>query len=57
MKKSEETVSILESISNLKKDLLVIRIKSSSGEEFSIGEYRSKKKEIARLFTKLNNKK
>jgi ribosomal protein L29 len=49
--------SALLAISNLKKDLLMMRIKASSGGEVVIKDYKQKKKEVARLFTKLNNKK
>lgn len=52
--KKEETKSILASIASIKKDLLIKRVKASSGEVISIKEYKEKKKEVARLFTKLN---
>jgi ribosomal protein L29 len=50
-----EKKSTLLSISNLKKELLLIRIKASSGESISIKSYKEKKKEVARLFTKINS--
>ena len=52
--KKEEAKSTLTNIANLKKELLMMRVKSSSGEEVVIKDYKNKKKEIARLFTKLN---
>ena len=55
--KKEEKKSILASIASLKKELLMMRIKSSSGETISAKDYKSKRKEVARLFTKINNKK
>lgn len=55
--KSEEKKSILAQISNLKKELMMMRIKSSSGESIVIKDYRQKRKEVARLFTKINNTK
>ena len=51
-----DTKSIFAEIQNLKKDLLSMRIKSSSGDVISVKEYKKKKKEIARLFTKINAK-
>jgi ribosomal protein L29 len=55
--KKEETKSALASIANLKKELLMIRIKASSGEAVAAKDCKNKRKEIARLFTKLNAKK
>ena len=52
--KIEERKSILANIASLKKDLKVIRIKVSSGEAMAVKDYKSKKKEVARLFTQLN---
>lgn len=54
MMKQEKIKTILLDIANLKKDLLMMRIKSSSGETVVSKDYKSKKKEVARLFTKLN---
>lgn len=54
--KKEEKQSALIDIANLKKELLMMRIKASSGELTVIKEHKKKKKEIARLFTKINNK-
>lgn len=55
--KKEEQQSILANISTLKKELLMMRIKVSSGETIIAKDYKNKKKEVARLFTKINNKK
>lgn len=55
--KKEEKKSALASIAGLKKDLLMMRIKASSGETISAKDYKNKKKEVARLFTQINNKK
>ena len=55
--KKEEKQSNLAEISNLKKDLMMMRIKSSSGEAVNIKDYKIKKKAVARLFTKINDKK
>lgn len=55
--KGEENKSILAQISDLKKELMVMRVKASSGESIVIKDYRQKRKEVARLFTKINNKK
>lgn len=46
--------SALADIANLKKELLMMRIKASSGETIVAKDYKNKKKEIARLFTKIN---
>ncbi len=55
--KIEEKKSALVDIANLKKELLMMRIKSSSGESIVAKDYRNKRKEIARLFTKINSNK
>ncbi len=55
--KQEEKKSVLASIASLKKELLMFRVKASSGEMVSVKEYKDKKKEVARLFTKLNAQK
>jgi hypothetical protein len=36
---------------------MMTRIKASSGEAILLKDYRGKRKEIARLFTKINDKK
>jgi ribosomal protein L29 len=55
--KKEEKQSILADISNFKKELMMMRIKASSGDAVIVKDYKIKKKEIARLFTKLNSAK
>jgi len=55
--KKEDNKSALANIADLKKDLLMMRIKASSGETIVAKDYKNKKKEVARLFTKINNKK
>jgi ribosomal protein L29 len=55
--KKEEKKSALANISGLKKELLMMRIKASSGETIIAKDYKNKKKEVARLFTQINNKK
>lgn len=52
----DQKVSMQNEISNLKKDLMLLRIKKSSGENISVVEYKNKKKEVARLLTKINKK-
>jgi len=54
--KSEEKKSILAEISSLKKELLMMRIKASSGDSIPTKDYRQKKKKVAQLFTQINNK-
>jgi ribosomal protein L29 len=48
--------SIWVSISELKKKLLEIRIKKTSGNKVENGDIKKTKKEIARLLTKINKK-
>jgi ribosomal protein L29 len=55
--KKEEKQSALIDIANLKKELLMMRIKASSDEATIAKDYRNKRKEIARLFTKINSNK
>lgn len=55
--KKEEKNAALNNISNLKKDLMLMRVKASSGEAVAVKDYKLKRKEIARLFTQINNKK
>lgn len=55
--KKEEKSSTLAEIATIKKDLMMMRIKSSSGESVVAKEYKNKKKAIARLFTKINSNK
>ena len=51
----EEKKSILLNIAYLKKELLIARLKISMKDSVIIKDYRNKKKEVARLFTKLNS--
>lgn len=53
----EEKKSALANIATLKKELMMMRIKSSSGEAIAAKDYKNKRKEVARLFTKLNSNK
>ena len=57
MTKKEDTKSVLVNIANLKKELMMMRIKASSGDSVAVKDSKLKKKEIARLFTKLNSNK
>ena len=52
--KKDDKKSDLANIASLKKELLMMRIKTSSGEPVPAKDYKNKRKEIARLFTKLN---
>jgi len=54
MSQIEDKKSILTDIFLKKKSLLIMRIKRSSGDVEAIKDMRSTKKEVARLFTKLN---
>jgi ribosomal protein L29 len=54
--KKEENKSILANIAILKKDMLMMRIKASSGETIVAKDYKNKRKEVARLFTQINKK-
>jgi len=47
---------IVSQIYNLRKELLFMRVKKSSGDDILIKNYRAKKKEIARLLTTVNSK-
>jgi ribosomal protein L29 len=53
----EEKNSILSQIASFKRDLMMMRVKASSGEAVIVKDFKIKKKEVARLFTKINNKK
>ncbi len=54
--KVEEIKSALTDIVKLKKDIISMRIKHSSGDVMSFKDFKQKKKEIARLYTKINKK-
>jgi len=47
--------SIIGEISSKKRELLLMKVKLTSGDSISLKELRKNKKEIARLFTKLND--
>lgn len=53
----EENKSILTDVAKLKQELMKMRIKASSGDNIDLKDYRTKKKNIARLLTKYNDKK
>jgi ribosomal protein L29 len=48
--------STISEIYNLKKELLLLRLKITSGDKINLKDYREKKKKIAVFFTKLNKK-
>ncbi len=52
--KKEEKNSKLAEIATIKKDLLMLRIKASSGDAVLVKEFKNKKKSIARIFTEIN---
>ncbi len=54
MSQTVDKKSILKDISSKKKNLLMMRIKRSSGDIEATKTMKVTKKEIARLFTKLN---
>lgn len=54
MLKVEDKKSLLTDISIKKQNLLVMRIKRSSGDFEALKSMKKTKKEIARLFTKFN---
>ena len=55
--KKEEKVENLTKIVELKKELLSLRVKISMGETIPSGKIKSIRKEIARIYTKLNSNK
>ena len=55
--KREEKNSAFVNIATIKKEILMIRIKMSSGDNSLAKDLKSKKKEVARLFTKINQNK
>ena len=50
----EDKKSVLKDIAIKKKDLLTMRIKKSSGDSEAVKNIKKTKKEIARLYTKIN---
>jgi ribosomal protein L29 len=55
--KKEEKLENLTKIVELKKELLGLRLKLSMGETIQNNKAKSIKKEIARIYTKLNSNK
>lgn len=55
--KKEDKVENLTKIVELKKELLGLRVKISMGETIQSNKAKSIKKEIARIYTKLNSNK
>ncbi len=56
MASKEEKNSILADVANIKKELMMLRVKASSGDAINLKDYREKRKKIARLLTKVNDK-
>lgn len=56
MVNQEEKKSIISDVAKIKQELMMLRIKASSGDAIDLKTYRVKKKEIARLLTKVNAK-
>jgi ribosomal protein L29 len=56
-KKSTENnkKSIFDEISSKKRELLLMKVKLTSGDSVPLKDLRKNKKEVARLFTKLND--
>ncbi|MCE3255491.1 MAG: hypothetical protein K0R25_985 [Rickettsiaceae bacterium] len=54
MSATEDKKSLLQEISSKKKSLLMMRIKRSSGDFEAAKNMKNTRKEIARLFTKVN---
>ncbi len=52
--KKEEKNSKLAEIAGLKKELMMLRIKASSGDAVMVKEFKIKKKAVARSFTEIN---
>ena len=50
----EEIKSLREEISSKKRELMMMRVKLSAGESVELKEMKKLKKDVARLFTKLN---
>jgi ribosomal protein L29 len=47
----------LEEIKKIKKELIFLRLKKSSGEDIKHNDIKDKKKQVARMFTVLNKRK
>jgi ribosomal protein L29 len=52
--KKEDKNSKLAEIATIKKELMMLRIKASSGDAVLVKEFKNKKKAIARIFTEVN---
>jgi len=52
--KKEDKNSKLAEIATIKKELMMLRIKASSGDAVLVKEFKNKKKAIARIFTEIN---
>lgn len=52
--KKQDKKSLLTDISAKKKEILIMRIKRSSGDTLAAKDIKKTKKEVARLFTKFN---
>jgi len=48
--------TMISEIFNLKKDLLSLRLRITSGDKINLNDYRNKKKKIAEIFTIINKK-
>lgn len=49
--------SMISEIYNLKKDLLLLRLRLTSGDKIILKDYREKKKKVAMIFTTINKSK
>ena len=49
--------SMISEIYNLKKDLLMLRLRITSGDKIILKDYREKKKKVAMIFTTINKNK
>lgn len=52
---TQDKNSILAEVATLKKELMMLRIKISSGETVAVKEFKDKRKAVARLLTKINS--
>lgn len=52
---TQDKKSLLTEIAALKKELMMLRIKITSGESVAVKEFKDKRKAVARLFTKINS--
>ena len=49
--------SMISEIYNIKKDLLMLRLRITSGDKIILKDYREKKKKVAMIFTTINKNK